>query len=281
MKEYFVITDPHSFFSFMMDALERAGFDKDNPGHIIIGCGDYMDRGPESYEMCDFLYNMMKQNRAILIRGNHEDLFNELVTKRWPDSYDYSNGTVKTVCEMKKHPVYEMDYLDNPDEYSATYDHRWDDVLRSMLNYYETERYVFVHGWIPIKEFNAGKFVYDPEWRDANSISWKDARWINGINAAFQGTIIPDKTIICGHWNCSYGRVREKVGEKAWASMSNKKRHMLEFGKNITDENEYLDLFSPYYRKGLLALDACTAVSGFCNCIHFTEDELGKEIARG
>ena len=54
------------------------------------------------------------------------------------------------------------------------------------------------------------------------------------------------KTIVCGHWHASYGHsVMEGKGS--------------EFGPDAD--------FSPFYGQGVIALDACTAVSGFVNCI--------------
>ena len=59
------------------------------------------------------------------------------------------------------------------------------------------------------------------------------------------------KTIVCGHWHCSYGH-REFEGNGS------------EFGEDAD--------FSPYYGKGIIVLDACTAVSGKVNVI-VLEDE--------
>lgn len=53
-------------------------------------------------------------------------------------------------------------------------------------------------------------------------------------------------TTVCGHWHASYGHtVYEKKGS--------------EFGPDAN--------FQPYYGNGIIALDACTVVSGFVNCI--------------
>ena len=54
------------------------------------------------------------------------------------------------------------------------------------------------------------------------------------------------QAIVCGHWHASYGHtVYEKKGS--------------EFGPDAN--------FQPYYGNGIIALDACTVVSGFVNCI--------------
>lgn len=48
-------------------------------------------------------------------------------------------------------------------------------------------------------------------WRNANSEAWDFARWINGMQASRDGVIEKNKTIVCGHWHCSYGHRFLKV----------------------------------------------------------------------
>ena len=77
------------------------------------------------------------------------------------------------------------------------------------------------------------------------------ARWYNGMAAAAQGVTEEGKTILCGHWNTSYGHsCLEGKGS--------------EFGADAD--------FSPYYGSGIIALDACTGHSGIVNCV-VLEDE--------
>jgi serine/threonine protein phosphatase 1 len=101
MKKYFVVADVHSFYDEMIDALMHAGFEVNNPEHIVICCGDMMDRGNKSREMLDFFYDLHKSDRAILIRGNHEDLFEEMIERGIPLRHDESNGTVKTLANLQ------------------------------------------------------------------------------------------------------------------------------------------------------------------------------------
>lgn len=35
----FVVSDVHSYFTEMKQALDKAGFDQNNPEHLFIGCG--------------------------------------------------------------------------------------------------------------------------------------------------------------------------------------------------------------------------------------------------
>ena len=64
----------------MKSALEKAGFFSDTTPHKLIMLGDLFDRGHEAKQLQQFMLEQMEQDRIILIRGNHEDLFVELVT---------------------------------------------------------------------------------------------------------------------------------------------------------------------------------------------------------
>jgi hypothetical protein len=87
--------------------------------------------------------------------------------------------------------------------------------------------------------------AYDPEWRNADLSAWQKARWHNGIDLARRGIVVPDKQVVCGHWHCSYGHALEGNGE--------------EFGVNAD--------YSPYYADGIIAIDACTAMSHKVNVL--------------
>ena len=44
-----------------------------------IFIGDYIDRGPNSRETLDFLINFKKNHDAIFLRGNHEQMFLDVI----------------------------------------------------------------------------------------------------------------------------------------------------------------------------------------------------------
>jgi hypothetical protein len=88
------------------------------------------------------------------------------------------------------------------------------------------------------------------DWRNADRSEWKYARWYNGIEAAFQGVIEPKKTIVCGHWHASYGHAR--------------RRNTHAFGEDADH--------STFFDKGIIALDACTAISKKVNCVKLTDE---------
>ena len=57
MKKYFVTSDIHGFYNEFIAALDRSGFNIDNPDHILIICGDIFDRGNQPLQ----IYTMIIQ----------------------------------------------------------------------------------------------------------------------------------------------------------------------------------------------------------------------------
>lgn len=252
--KYYVVADIHSYSEPLITALKEKGFFDDKEPRKLIVCGDLFDRGSESLAIQDFIVELMGQNQVILIRGNHEDLMLDMLNNWEEHSYLFSqhisNGTIGTVLQLtqsseedlrlRPKSVYEK-MLDTPFIKS---------ILPLMRNFYETEHYVFVHGWIPCRLFraNSAALRYEPiaDWRNASAYDWNLSRWTNGMDAAHYGVIDDRKTIVCGHWHCSFGHSRyEGKGS--------------EFGKDAD--------YSPYIAKGIVALDACTALSQKTNCI--------------
>ncbi len=252
--KYFVSSDIHGFYDEWIKALKEKQFNINNPEHKIIICGDLFDRGLQSKQLQTFAMDLITKEKIILIRGNHEDLLLDMLNfwhrRSYLEWHHNSNGTVDTVLQLTNSKM--SDIYDNPiDVYRKMKETPFmQKILPAMVDYFETEKYIFVHGWIPC--FTIGnsrhveKFFYNEDWRNCGKDEWKDARWYNGMEAARQGVIEPNKTIVCGHWHCSYGYA--KIEGKG-----------TEFGKDAK--------FLPYKAKGVLAIDACTAVSGKVNVV--------------
>lgn len=64
--------------------------------------GDLMDRGNEAVKIQNFVLSLMEKDGVILIRGNHEDLFQTLVTEDagLPYAYHVQNGTYDTALQL-------------------------------------------------------------------------------------------------------------------------------------------------------------------------------------
>lgn len=255
---YFVSSDVHGFFDQWMQALEEAGFDKNNPNHMIIHCGDLMDRGPQPINCLHFVNDMAAKNRAYLIRGNHEDLLEQAICHSVFGEHDYTNGTAWTVCALAGSVNFADEIFDK-----ALKNEALNEYYSNLVDYVESDHYIFTHGWIPCNSSDSNmyhargvKFNFDPNWRDGN---WTHAHWINGMDAWQQGVKIPDKTIVCGHWHASWGH--HYIEHKS-----------LEFPNKYSTNPEHRKAdFSPFIAEGIIALDACTAFSKQVNCIKLEE----------
>ena len=250
--KYYVVSDVHGFYTELKNALDENGFFNDSEPHKLILCGDMMDRGDEAVEMQNFMLEQHHKGDLIFIRGNHEDLILDLVDRfdSYKDSiyrgncHHVSNGTVSTLLQLANCSLRGL-YLNIPKLKSSPF---IKELIPSSLDYFETEHYVFVHGWIPCNKNNLpawyGKsrnYEFNEDWRSGD---WNIARWTNGIDMAMKYNItVPNKTIVCGHWHCSYGNFM--------------------YGNA---ENEVSD-FKPFKSDGILAIDACTALSGKVNCV--------------
>ena len=274
-KKYFVVSDIHSFASELKYSLRQAGFNKKNKDHTLIVCGDVFDRGDETVEVYKYLKSIPKK-RCILIRGNHESLYKELLTKSFPDRYDFSNGTVRAFCniadidEEKLNRYYwieqgfanGLDYDQIEEKLYSTWsqiktivaNHEITTWLNSKQwkNYFELDKYIFVHSFIPVKVKDEWKemhpyklrsfcYEYRSDWREASDDEWELATWGDPIDNFEYNLFKPEadngKVLIVGHW------------------------HTSDFYKRL--ENIVTDTQEIYYSKNLIAIDGGVKYSIF------------------
>lgn len=245
----FVTSDIHGYFNEFKKALEEAGFDENNKEHFLVTCGDHFDRGPQPEQVMKYL---MSLERWIGIKGNHEELLLDCVNRGYWYGHDMSNGTMQTICDLASNAeTFEV-------ACSVAYE-KTKDFMSKLVNYFETEKYIFVHSWIPLiieddypKYYTRNReYHFNLNWRNATEKEWNEARWGNPFEIAAQGLNQTGKTMVVGHWHCSTG----------WAKLEGR----AEFGEEAN--------FSPFYGDGFIAVDACTAYSKKCNVI-VLEDEF-------
>lgn len=235
--KYFICSDIHGFYSEWMKALNEKKFDIDNPNHKLIICGDLFDRGHEPKKIIDYV--LKHKDKIIFIKGNHEDLMQDMIARNKNTVADITNGTTGTIIDLC--PEWQITEFDLKKIAKET---RLNDVFALCKDYFETEHYIFVHGWIPVIE---DCLLYDKDWRTASQKSWIRARWSNPVDMFEYEIFEPNKTIVCGHWHCS----------ALWHKVSPEKYD--EFGENAN--------FEPFITKDMMAIDACTAYSHKVNVV--------------
>ena len=144
---YFVVGDVHGHYFELLDALDRAGFNPNNPTHCLISCGDAIDRGHFSIALMDYLISLPN---AILIRGNHEDMLEETLAEGKTIGKD-ENGTFATIRQLAED---NMDYsaggANNFAELCrlASQHPVWQKYRNRLVDYYETEDYTFAQALV-------------------------------------------------------------------------------------------------------------------------------------
>ena len=243
MPKFFVTSDIHSFMNPLKRALDEKGFDPANKDHWLVVCGDCYDRGDDSELVLNYL---MSLERKILIRGNHDLLLRDLCKRGFPYRYDFHNGTTTTVYDLGD--AGSGNDFEKCCEVTQNKLKKYNDLL---VNYFETEHFIFCHSWIPTISQNGGFYKYDKNWRKATNKRWELAMWGNPFELAEQGLNQTGKTIIFGHWHASAG----------WARAEGRS----EFGEDAK--------FEPYYGNGYIAIDGMTALSHKVNML-VIEDEV-------
>ena len=100
--KYYITADIHGFYTEFHKALDEARYFNDPVPHKLIILGDIFDRGQEAVEMQCFILQLMEQDAVILVRGNHEDLYEEMITidEGLPVRHHKSNGTYSTALQL-------------------------------------------------------------------------------------------------------------------------------------------------------------------------------------
>ena len=139
-------------------SIYNKGFFTDTVSRKLIICGDLLDRGKEALKMQELILHLMHNQDIILIRGNHEDLALEFLAHAnnylgdklyLPFTHHYRNGTVDSFLQLTGISLSSA-MSDIPafvKKARATAYVR--NIIPAMQDYFETEHYVFVHGWIP------------------------------------------------------------------------------------------------------------------------------------
>ena len=128
----FVVGDIHGCYLKLKKLLARLDW---TPGgdDLLIFLGDYIDRGPQSYEVVDTLADLAdRAPNVVTLMGNHEDVFLRFISGAISISPgDCDNGLSATVRNYTQ-PGREL----TPEHLR---------FLNGLLPYFETEGHIFVH----------------------------------------------------------------------------------------------------------------------------------------
>ena len=260
MKKLFVFGDVHSFYDEFMEALDKAGFDINNPDHIIVSLGDLCDRGPKSREVLSFV-NSIPDDRKLLTIGNHEILMELMIKRGYPNGVDTYNGVVNTAIDITE-----------KDEGIEDLKHNrfWNEYKKNRHWYHEIGDYIFIHGWIPCfpksSDYDYTEYQYMPDWRRSRIEDLYEATYLNGMEMWSNGIRETGKTIFCGHWHTPWITLREEAESVYFINMP-----------RVTDCDE--DDGETWYDTGLGVQVTVTGSEVILEGVNFYTCELDEERA--
>lgn len=173
---YLVIGDIHGDFNKL-----KALLDTIHKGEQLVFLGDYIDRGPDSKQVLKYVKEK-KQEGAVLLRGNHEQMFIDFLDDPENNFQHYLGNGGHTTFESFGYQGFDAEYLSS----SLLKNHR--DIVQVINNtdyYYETEQYIFVH---------AGLSPFVDDWKDTPK---EDFLWIR--DWFHHSPINTNKKIVFGH----------------------------------------------------------------------------------
>jgi serine/threonine protein phosphatase 1 len=104
--------------------------------YIHLFVGDYIDRGPDSKEVVNFLLDVKNERKTVFLRGNHEVMLLEALEKGSSRNWMF-NGGKSTLQSYGKDALVE----DIPVEHI--------EFFKKTRLYYESDNYFFVHAGVP------------------------------------------------------------------------------------------------------------------------------------
>ena len=140
MNKIYAVGDIHGCYDKLIAMMDK--IDIDFESDILVFLGDYIDRGPQSYEVVEYLANLKsKHSNTVFLKGNHEEMLEKYLNGKDRVSY-LVNGGQQTLESYMNRPREE-------DEPPIPRKHL--DFYNDLKTFYETESYIFVHAGLKNK----------------------------------------------------------------------------------------------------------------------------------
>ncbi|HHV65541.1 MAG TPA: serine/threonine protein phosphatase [Peptococcaceae bacterium] len=133
-KTQIVISDIHGQYQTLLRLKEQIKYDESK--HQMIYLGDYIDRGPQSWEVVELIQREVKEEEAIALMGNHEKMFLDALRfgKDKKQLWFYNGGYYSLLKFMELR--------------SDSTRKQIIEFLSGLPLYIESENYLFVHAGI-------------------------------------------------------------------------------------------------------------------------------------
>ncbi len=179
MSRTLAIGDIHGSLAALKRMIEVVPIRDDD---FLITLGDYVDRGPDSKGVLDWLIERHRGSRMVSLRGNHDVMFAAAPYNSQERDIWISVGGVQTLMSYGQDGV--IATLDD-----VPYEH-FNFIDDDCVKYYETEQHIFVHATVdPKKPLSE---------QSDETLYWSKLKDL--------GPHCSGKTVICGHTAQKNGR---------------------------------------------------------------------------
>ena len=154
----FAISDVHAHYDEMKKRVDQIRPFLDKGDSRLIMLGDFIDRGPASYECLQLAFDLQQEygsEKVVVLRGNHEEWFLDFlfnVGDEWlaeDDNYRTSGTFLSDEQRKKLDRMYVRDEILTYLKDSIKSNHKelmtW---LKKLPYFYETETQIFVHAGV-------------------------------------------------------------------------------------------------------------------------------------
>jgi len=176
-NRYYIVGDIHGHLSKLKKIISAVGEDIKKTDTFIF-LGDYIDRGPSSFEVIEYLIEMSLKYKTVFLTGNHEDMFIKYLTDGENYSNYISNGGGSTI----------KSYIKNMNELVLPENHKL--FFSNLKLYYEGDDFIAVHAGL------------NPEISNLKEQDKYDLIWIREDFYRYPHKW--EKTIIFGHTPTPY-----------------------------------------------------------------------------
>jgi serine/threonine protein phosphatase 1 len=175
-QKFVAIGDIHGCLSPLQTLLDKLA---PNSDETLVFLGDYIDRGPDSKGVIDYLLALKETHPCVFLMGNHEFMMLEYLDFGREEGWAM-NGGKSTLASYMLH-----DEIHIPESHI--------DFLHNLVYYYDTEKYFFVHGGLKptrsivenLKLLSPMDFVWERDHLNPHHLFYEDYAW--------------EKTVVCGH----------------------------------------------------------------------------------
>lgn len=169
---HYFIGDIHGHFKSLFNLYSSLKSEMDNRDTIVF-LGDYIDRGPQSYEVVEFLIQLSKRDDAVFLKGNHEGMLLDYLKGKDPHGIFILNGGEATVRSYSRHDG----RFSVPDRHM--------EFFTDLRLYYEGDDFIAVHAGL------------NPQVESLDDQDEHDLLWIR--EKFFRSRKRFRKTVIFGH----------------------------------------------------------------------------------